>query len=160
MNGALALAGLLAAVVAASITRARPAEITPAPAASAEPTLPPCVHAGPPVNIPSEFPKNFPFPPGTLITGNKPAKVGTALIGFIPMQLDDARRFFIQKLPAAGFQLGRGEVEPGEIEARFAGNAVVGYFKIRSVPDCPGALEFTIGVRPMPSTPSPTPPPK
>jgi hypothetical protein len=160
MHRRLAITGLLVATVAMSINCARADDNMSAPAASAQPSLPPCVHAGPPVNIPPEFPKNFPLPPGALITGNKPAKLGAVLVGFIPMELDEAKRFFMQKLPAAGFQLGRGEVEQDEVEARFAGNGMVGYFKLHSIADCPGALSLTIGMQATPSTPSPTPPPK
>jgi hypothetical protein len=38
---------------------------------------------------------------------------------------------------------------------RFGGNGIIGYFKIRSIPDCRGAVDLTIRVQPMPSTPTP-----
>jgi hypothetical protein len=41
-----------------------------------------------------------------------------------------------------------------EAPSRFGGNVIVGYFKIRGVPDCAGALDFTIRVQPLQRTPS------
>ena len=123
------------------------ATTTPGPANAAAPTLPPCAQAGPPVNLPPEFPQSFPLPPGTVITVSRRAEPALVVQGFMPMELKDATRFFVQKLPAAGFQLGRGEAERNEAEARIGGNGVIGYFKLRSITDCPGALEFTIRVQ-------------
>jgi hypothetical protein len=143
MRQVLAIAGLLATITAVPISCARAAE----PAEDAAPTVRPCAHAGAPVNIPSEFPKTIPLPPATLITSAKSSEAGAVLIGFIPMGLEEATHFFMQRLPDAGFQLGRGEVEQHEAEARFGGNGVSGYFKVRSIPDCPGALDFTIRVK-------------
>jgi hypothetical protein len=74
--------------------------------------------------------------------------------------LKEAIRFIVQQFPAAGFRLGRGETERGEAESRFGGNGFVGYFKIRNMPDCPGALDFVVRVQLLPSTPPPTPQPK
>jgi hypothetical protein len=149
MRQVLIVAALLAATAAALVRAEEPA-----------PTLPPCVHAGPPVSLPPEFPKSLPLPPGTVITSAKSFEAGVALVGFVPMELKDATQFFLHKFPAAGFKLGRGEVEQSEAEARFGGNGIVGYFKLRSIPDCPGALDFIIRVQALPSTPSPAPPPK
>jgi hypothetical protein len=67
------------------------------------------------------------------------------------MELVEAVRFFLQKFPAAGFQLGRGDAEREEADAPFRGNGVMGGFKLRTARDCPGWLEFVISVRPMPS---------
>ena len=120
---------------------------SPASAESPAPTLPPCAQAGPPVSLPSEFPKNFPLPPGTVITASRGEGPTVILKGFVPMELREATRFFVQNLPTAGFRLGRGDVEPAEAESRFGGNGVVGFFKLRSIENCPHALEFTIRVQ-------------
>jgi hypothetical protein len=130
---------------------------TPKPTATPESKLPPCAHAGSSVNMPTEFPKNFPLPPGTVITATKLAGAGVALEALIPMELKEATRFFARKLPAAGFQVGRGEEERAEAEARFMGNGVVGFFKVRTIEDCPGALRFTITVRTIEPVRSPQP---
>lgn len=114
------------------------------------PTLPPCAKAGPPVSLSPEFPQNFPLPPGTVITVSRRDEPALVVQGFIPMELKEATRFFVQKLPAAGFHLGRGEVEQSEAEARFGGKGVVGLFKLQIIEDCPRALELTIRVQNMP----------
>jgi hypothetical protein len=119
---------------------------SPSPAQTPATTLPPCAQAGPPVSLPPEFPKSFPLPPGTVITASRHAGPTIVLEGFIPMELKQATRFFVQNLPAAGFRLGRGEAERNEAESRFGGNGVVGFFKVRSIADCPGALELRIRV--------------
>jgi hypothetical protein len=120
--------------------------------------LPPCAQAGPPVSLPPEFPKSFPLPPGTVITTSKHAGPTIVLEGFIPMELEKVRRFFVEKLPDAGFRLGRGEVERGEAESRFGGDGVAGFFKIRSIQGCAGALEFTVRVQSIESIRKPSPP--
>ena len=130
---------------------------SPGPAASPAPTLPACAQAGPPVRLPPEFPKSFPLPPGTVITAGRHAGPTIVLEGFIPMELKEATRFFVQKLPDAGFRLGRGEAERGEAESRFGGNGVAGFFKVRSIEGCPGALQFTIRVQNVESLRSPEP---
>jgi hypothetical protein len=115
----------------------------------------PCAAADKPVELPAEFPRNIPVLPGTLFTSSK--QVGTSLQvqGMVPMELIEAIRFFLQKFPAAGFQLGRGEAEQGEADAPFRGNGVMGGFKLRTAHDCPGWLELVISVRPMPSANKP-----
>jgi hypothetical protein len=109
-------------------------------------SLPPCTQAGAPVAIPPEFPKNISLPPGTVITGARRAGAAIVLEGFVPMELKEATRFFVKKLPEGGFRLGRGEAERGEAESRFGGNGIAGYFKIRVVPDCPGVLQLAMTV--------------
>lgn len=74
------------------------------------------------------------------------------------MELKEATRFFLKDLPAAGFKLGRGESEPTEAEARFGGNGVVGFFKMRTIADCPGALQITVRVQSIESIRNPQPP--
>jgi hypothetical protein len=140
--------------------RSRSNVVSPSATEAPASTLPPCAHAGAPVAIPPEFPKNFPLPPGTVITATRRADPATVLEGLIPMELPKATRFFLQNLTAAGYRLGRGEAERGEAEDRFFGNGVIGFFRLRSMRDCPGALELAITVQPMPGTPSPSPEPK
>ncbi len=119
------------------------------PAQPAAASLPPCAHAGAPVTLPPEFPQKFPLPPGTVITVSRRAEPALVLQGFIPMELREATRFFAKNLPAAGFQLGRGEVERGEADARFGGHGVIGLFKLQRIEDCAGALELTIRIQSM-----------
>jgi hypothetical protein len=144
--------------VNASATPAGSAGASPGPAQTSAPSLPPCAQAGPPVSLPPEFPKNFPLPPGTVITASRHAGPTVVLEGFIPMELKEATRFFVQKLPDAGFRLGRGEAERSEAESRFGGDGVAGFFKVRSIEGCPGALQFTVRVQSIESIRNPSPP--
>jgi hypothetical protein len=130
---------------------------SPSPAQTPAPSVPPCAKAAPPISLPPEFPKSFPLPPGTVITASQHAGPTIVLEGFIPMELKEATRFFVQKLPDAGFRLGRGEVERGEAESRFGGNGVAGFFKVRIIEGCPGALQFTVRVQSVESLRSPDP---
>jgi hypothetical protein len=141
-----------------SATPAGSAAASPGPAQTPAPSLPPCAKAGPAVTLPPEFPTSFPLPPGTVITASRHAGPTVVLEGFIPMELNQVTRFFVQKLPEAGFRLGRGEVERSEAESRFGGNGVAGFFKIRSIEGCPGALQFMIRVQSIESIRSPSPP--
>ena len=129
---------------------------SPGSSAAPEPSLPPCAQAGPAVSIPAEFPKDFPLPPGTVITATREVGPAIVLDGFVPMELPKATRFFLQKLTAAGFRLGRGEAERGEAEDRFFGKGVIGSFRLRSIEQCPGALQLMITVQPAPATASPS----
>ena len=70
--------------------------------------------------------------------------------GYVPMELGQAVRFFIDKFPPAGFVLGRGETEEGEAEAPFRGNGIMGGFKLRISRDCPGWLELVMSLQEMP----------
>jgi hypothetical protein len=115
------------------------------------PKLPPCANAGPAVSIPSEFPKTFPLPPGTIITSSSEAG-GIRLEGFIPMDLKGAVTHFVKALPSAGYRLGNGEQEQAEAESRFSGNGYGGYFKLRSLRDCPRVVTLKIIVfKPSPA---------
>jgi hypothetical protein len=95
-----------------------------------------------------------------VITATRRADTAIVVEGFIPTELPQATRFFLQSLTAAGYRLGRGEADRDEAEDRFMGNGIVGLFRLRTIRDCQGALELAITVEPVPSTPSPTPQPK
>jgi hypothetical protein len=133
------------------------ASASPSPAESVAPTLPPCAHAAAPVAIPPEFPKNIQFPPGTITTSTRRAGAALVLEGLVPMELPQATRFFLQKLAAAGYRLGRGEAEEGEAEDRFFGNGIQGFFRLRTMRDCPGALQLVITVSEYKPPPSASP---
>jgi len=113
------------------------ASASPSPVEASPPTLPPCAQAGLPVSMPPEFPKNITLPPGTVITGTRRADAAIVLEGLIPMELPKATRFFLQNLTAAGFRPGRGEAERDEAEDRFMGNGLIGFFRLRTIHDCP-----------------------
>jgi hypothetical protein len=115
----------------------------------------PCAAADKRVELPAEFPKNIPVLPGTVFTSSRQAGNSLLVQGLVPMELSGAVRFFLQKFPAAGFQVGRGEAEVGEADAPFRGNGLMGGFKLRTARDCPGWLELVISVQPMPNVNGP-----
>jgi hypothetical protein len=117
------------------------------PAGPPPSNLPDCAHAQTVISLPPEFPKVVPLPPGTVFTSSRPREGGITMIGVVPMELSQAARFFIAQLPAAGFQLGRGESESGEAEAPFRGNGIMGGFQLRTMVDCPGVLQLVITVQ-------------
>ena len=116
--------------------------------------LPPCAQAKPPIPVPPEFPKSFPLPPGTVFTASQQVEPEGLLVDALsPMEFKQAARFFGKNLFASGFRLGEGEeeaeaeAEAGEVEARFAGNGVTGSLTVRTIADCPGAVQLTVRVR-------------
>lgn len=109
--------------------------------------LPPCAKAGPAVSLPSEFPNNFPLPPGTLITSSHRTERGVNVVGgFIPMEFKNVVAFFQSKLPAAGYQLLEGDAEMDEAESTFSGHGFHGKWKINGILNCPGAVTLTIAM--------------
>jgi hypothetical protein len=111
------------------------------------PTLPPCAQAGPAVSLPSEFPTNFPLPPGTMITSSQRSQKGVLVVsGFIPMEFKNTVAFFQSKLPAAGYQLLKGDAEMDEAESTFSGQGFQGKWKVQGILNCSGAVTLTIAV--------------
>lgn len=112
-------------------------------------TLPACT---PPIAKPLDPPANFPrvpFPAGT-----KFYKAGTLnndpnymeVVGYAPLQIDDAVRFVIDELPKAGFDLGRGDSEPGEAESIFVSSAWRGGLRLSTVMDCDTITSWVVVV--------------
>jgi hypothetical protein len=109
------------------------------------PSVPSCANLGETVTRPDELPAGFPLPPGTAITSSATPYPGQLLIGgVIPAELGDAAGFFGSELPAAGYEVGRGDAEQGESEAPFTGNGVRGKWKVNSIADCPSAVRLTL----------------
>ncbi len=83
------------------------------------------------------MPEDFPLPAGTrLTTVRRPFPGQLVIDGFVNLGLDAAKDFFVDRLPAAGYQLGRGDAEPGEAEALFTGNGLRGGWRVREIPNC------------------------
>lgn len=109
------------------------------------PSIPPCAKAGEAIPRPDELPADFPLPPGTVITSSATPYPGQLLIGaVIPGELGDTASFFSTQLPAAGYEVGRGDSEQGESEAPFTGNGFRGKWKVNGIADCPGAVTLTL----------------
>jgi hypothetical protein len=90
-------------------------------------------------------PVDFPLPPGHAITAvRRPFERETIVVGVMPSDFRGAVTFFERELPARGYALGRGDAERGEAEAPFTGNGYRGRWRVNAIPDCDGALTFTI----------------
>lgn len=110
-------------------------------------SLPPCAKAGAAVSLPSEFPNDFPLPPGTVITSGQRTEKGVNVVsGFIPMEFKNVVAFFQSKLPAAGYQLLEGDAEMDEAESTFSGQGLHGKWRVNGILNCPGAATLTITV--------------
>lgn len=112
-------------------------------------TLPACAGATPGIERPADFPAGFPLPPGTALTSEERRSGGRLILHtFAPSDARDVARFFERELPPAGFRITGGESEPGEAEANFEGTGLLGRWRARNVPDCPGAVSLDILVGP------------
>jgi hypothetical protein len=66
--------------------------------------------------------------------------------GVSPGNLEKTRSFYDDRLGDAGYRQGRGESEPGEVEALFTGDGVRGGWRANSIPGCDGAVRLTLVV--------------
>jgi hypothetical protein len=109
--------------------------------------IPACAKTGKRVTRPDELPSDLPLPPGTVITSSATPYPGQILIGgVIPFDIQKAAKFFVDELPRAGYQLGRGDSEQGEAEAPFTGRGVRGKWRVNGILDCPNAVTLTLVV--------------
>lgn len=109
------------------------------------PPLPACARAGPAVDPPPGFPRDFPFPPGTVVTTSRVTEAGAAYVeAYVPGTMQEAVVFFLDALPAAGFEHGRGDSEAHEAESAFRGNGVDGHWLVATLTDCPDAVALAV----------------
>lgn len=100
-----------------------------------------------PVQFPTRFAPNFPFPPGTAFfkattLNNNPNYV--QVVGYVPLTFKDSVRYLLDQLPQAGYTLGRGDTESTEAESYFSGNGWTGGFRISDVFFCPQVSEWVV----------------
>jgi len=77
---------------------------------------------------PADFPASFPLPKRMVLTEvRRYAATGTRrvvyVIGYAPLSLQEATRFFIRELPLHGYYITSTDAEANEAEARFDGPA-------------------------------------
>jgi hypothetical protein len=172
---ARSFASLVLALLVAACARGSTADATPTtpppttasrgPGGLTRPTvvpsnLPPCQYPAH-VATPKWLPVDMPFPVGTYTYQRLPDTAGyhRALL-LIPTTLDKLTRFVLTQWPAAGWVLGRGDAEAGEVEDQFVKAPGTGAFKAVSEYCSPGfsrmLLVFTeqTSLLPFP-TPSP-----
>lgn len=117
----------LALVLVACSGNAKP----PAPVATRtpRPTEPPCPAAKPTKpNWPKDIPAFIPRPEGAVIEKVNPASKGnvTQVRFSVPMSLNESRLFVVDRFPAAGLALSRGDYEPGtEMDIPFQRNVAL-----------------------------------
>jgi hypothetical protein len=112
------------------------------------PTIPRCAAGGSVIPPPPELPEDLPLPSGTVFTSMH-VDVGTIVLsGVVPLDLRGAATFFIEELPAAGYELGEGDAEQGEAESVFAGHGYRGRWRVNGILDCPNAVTLTLAIVP------------
>lgn len=131
------VAGLVVAALGLTLTSAcgsdgEDAAATPAPS---------CMSSLTPASVPDDgtFPTDWPFPPGTVVTGTEPVPGGglsvTAQVG---SDFEDVLPFMQHDLEDAGFVATQGEAEHDDAEATWSGNGYAGTWAIKSSETCDG----------------------
>ena len=94
---------------------------SPSVVASSPSPLPTCAPTKPTTySWPKQVPQDLPKLPGAVIESSKTTSDGLFIVLFSThASLRDGVLFIVKKLPAAGFQLGRGDAEPAEADAPF-----------------------------------------
>jgi hypothetical protein len=110
-------------------------------------TLPACASPGKTIPRPKALPESLPVPPGTVFTQVEAPFAGQSIVsGISPGDLEATRSFYDDSLKDAGYRQGRGESEPGEVEALFTGHGVRGGWRANAIPACDGAVRLTLVV--------------
>jgi hypothetical protein len=118
------------------------------------------------LDFPSWVPKDLPLPDGVYASQRLATEAGYFRGLFVlPVNTTDFAKFVLSKWPKAGWQLGRGDAEPGEVEDQFLRSPAFGAFKAQDmVCRSPHAIMLLIyvpdrgklpGVGTQPSSPLP-----
>jgi hypothetical protein len=114
---------------------------------TAEARLPACAKPVKTIPRPKVLPQSLPVPPGTVFTQIETPFPGQSVVsGLSPGDLEQTRSFYEERLENAGYSQGRGESEPGEVEALFTGHGVRGGWRANAIPGCDGAVRLTLVV--------------
>lgn len=166
----IVLAGLIAglfAFAACGGDSAPRAKRSPTPSrtvtVSASPTFagatPPDCKPPKKVSFPTWVPDDLPLPDGIYAYRHLGKISGYQRALFvIPMGSTDFAKMVIHQWPKAGYVLGRGDSEPGEVEDNFSKSPAVGAFKANDVFCTPGyTIMYLIYAKNGPQVPVPTP---
>lgn len=110
-----------------------------APSASPSATLASCPTPAKPVHTkwPAKVPADFPKPDNATIESQTTDQTGVSIVRFsTPTSLRDSVLFVVNRLPKAGYVLGRGDAEPTEADAPFVHGAVRGLVRMLGVAPC------------------------
>ncbi|GCD89248.1 hypothetical protein [Nocardioides sp. LS1] len=103
--------------------------------------VPACMQSLSPASVPSDgtFPKNWPFPPGTVVTATEEVPGGgLAVTAQVGSDFEKVLPFMQHDLEDAGFVATQGEAEHDDAEATWSGNGYAGTWAIRSSDTCEG----------------------
>lgn len=134
--------GVLAAVAASAALLAGcggSGSAAPAAAPSASPSVSPCPtpDAQRSAPWPGRVPSDLPKPPGVTIVSRQTTGEGVLLVRFrTPTSLRQSVLFVVERLPKAGYLLGRGDAEAGEADAPFVHGDVRGVLRMVAVAAC------------------------
>jgi hypothetical protein len=109
-----------------------PSFVTPSTAVCPSPTK------APPPNWPAAVPNDLPKPPNARLLGLAQTTTdGVHILKFTtPMSLRDSVLFVVQKLPKAGYVLGRGDAEAAEADAPFIHGPTRGLVRLLEIGLC------------------------
>jgi hypothetical protein len=94
-----------------------------------------------PVDVPSDgtFPKDWPFPPGTVVTETQEVPGGgLAITAQVAQDFEKVLPFMQHDLEEAGFVATQGEAERDDAEATWSGNGYTGTWAIKGSETCEG----------------------
>lgn len=103
--------------------------------------LPSCLQSLKAVTIPQDgtFPKDWPFPPGTVVTATENVNGGgLAVTAQVGADFDEVLPFMQKDLEQAGFVASNGEAEEDDAEATWSGHGYAGSWAIRASDTCKG----------------------
>jgi hypothetical protein len=90
-----------------------------------------------PTNWPSRVPKDLPKPANATVQDQLTASDGVHIVKFsTPTSLRDSVLFVVNKLPKAGYVLGRGDAEAAEADAPFIHGNIRGLVRMLEVAPC------------------------
>ncbi len=123
--------------------------------------LPEC-ESPPRIATPSWFPKDLPLPPNSYTTQALPGSFGyQRAVLVVPGTAEDFGQFVLREWPRAGWVLGRGDSEPGEVEDQFLKPPAIGAFRVRTEFCTPGySLMLLIYSKDRAAVPLPSPTPR
>lgn len=114
---------------------ATPTPVASPAAAQASPTC-----SAPPAtdfSWPEEVPDDLPVPPGARLTDVQERTDGLTVVMFTtPVSIRESVLFLIEKMPAAGYTLARGDAENTEADAPFVKGELKGVMRMIAVEDC------------------------
>jgi hypothetical protein len=87
------------------------------------------------VPMPEWVPEDLPLPEGIYATVTEEATAGYERAFFVipgDITIPELTRMIVNKWPKAGYQLGRGDSEAGEVEAEFSKPPATGAFKVQA----------------------------